>query len=117
MFNVLIVADRLARDDIAASEPAIEIDIGARHRAEGPVVLRCGFAANRAARPLRRRFARGSWAAWSRRHAVSISARFDQKNVTGKPSLCNIPMISVSGRPTTFVYEPISFTTKPPAIP
>jgi len=94
---------RLAGYGVAAAEPTAEIDIGTSSRAERPIVIVGRLATNRAARLFRRRFARRSHPTRRSRHAVSISARFGQKKVTGKPSLCNIPMTSVSGRPTTLV--------------
>jgi len=116
ILSVRILGSRLSGHRIAAAEPTTEIDIGACRRAERSVVIDGDLAANRAARPLRCRFAR-SGTGTPCRHAVSISARFGQKKVTGKPSLWSKPSTSVSGSPTTLVYEPINFTTKPPAIP
>src|SRR6476659_2946130 len=68
----------LARHDVAASEPAAEVFVGAGPATEGTVVLDGGLAADRASRALRafRPLGLHPFGSGLRRHSVSISARF-----------------------------------------
>ena len=78
---IALLPHRLAGHDVAASQPAAEVFVGAGSATEGTVVLHGRLAADRAFRALRafrplRCVLPGS-RLWG--HSVSISARFGQK--------------------------------------
>lgn len=109
-------------DDIAATEPAQQVEIGAGARAERSELLGTGRLANRAAATGWLRAQSGlrgriRFVGHDRVYSGSASAAFSQFSWIGKLSPLSIATTSVSGSPTTLVYEPVIFWTKQPARP
>ena len=129
LFDVILIALG-SWDDVGAAQPAMEIDVAAAGRAErthglgrGPVADRAaadglgGRSGGRVGRLV------GHWQLF-RRWRGRINPRCDQTATVfsqpkriGNPSPASRLVVSYSGRPTTFVYEPTIFTTNEPAMP
>ncbi len=92
---------------VAAGQPTRQIDVRAALREQKGRIAGSIGSPQIEQRPFLERFG----------HSVSRSPALSQLKWSGKPSPVSSAVTSVSGNPTTLVYEPTTFWTKHPARP